>query len=132
MSYDQLTANLVSECKAKDAEIAALRAEAEQLRADAIRTQNEVVMPLRERISQLLAVPIIAERDALRAEVAGLRELMRSVVTELDDDDPNGPGHAHQKPGVWDESNKSNLAGRPCKWCALWAGFKLAARKGEA
>ncbi len=77
--------------------------------------------------------------EELRAQVAGLevdaerlKMLMRSVVTELDDDAPNGPGHAHEKPGVWDESNKSNLAGKPCKWCALWADFRLAARKGAA
>lgn len=78
-----------------------------------------------------LQIEAADEIERLTAEVAGLRKLMHSVAAELDDDAPNGPGCRHEKPGAWDKSNKSNIADKPCKWCALWTEFKLAARKGS-
>jgi hypothetical protein len=32
----------------------------------------------------------------------------------------NGPGHGHTRPGIWDDDNAPEKAGKPCEWCALW------------
>lgn len=32
----------------------------------------------------------------------------------------NAPGHCHDIPGVWDSDNSSDIAGKPCAWCATW------------
>lgn len=30
----------------------------------------------------------------------------------------NGPGHRHEKPGVWDSSNET------CGWCSVWTRLR--------
>ena len=42
----------------------------------------------------------------------------------------NAPNHGHSIPGVWDQSNDPDLAGKPCEWCAAWREF-VAAVEGE-
>jgi cell division protein FtsB len=86
---------------------------------------------------------IHAERDQLRAEVAGLRtgyeayervnaelraevekfrEVMACVVNEASRQtsrNGNAPGHCHSIPGVWDRDNGAK-AGTECGWCKVW------------
>lgn len=50
--------------------------------------------------------------------------VLRAVFDELDDGDGNAPGHGHEVPGVWDEDNGRELAGKPCEWCATWTLFR--------
>lgn len=97
---------------------------------------------------------ICAERDQLRAEVAGLRtgceayervnaelkaecEALRGVMSAVVSEIPgarisragNAPGHCHSIPGVWDEDNGSK-AGKECAWCKVW-NYAAAMGKGE-
>lgn len=39
-------------------------------------------------------------------------------------DDGNAPGHGHTIPGVWDDDNRKEIAGKPCKWCAAWSRMR--------
>lgn len=57
---------------------------------------------------------------ALESDLAKLKYLLKAVCDELDYDYTEGPGHNHSTPGVWDNDNKPELAGKPCAWCALW------------
>lgn len=63
------------------------------------------------------------KRRAERAETsnAGLLEALRIATRGRMDYSPgNAPGHAHQRPGVWDDDNvRSGLAGKPCEWCTV-------------
>ena len=74
-----------------------------------------------------------ARIDALTKENAKLRafaeELEREnkramyfltmIRLQLDDDRPDGPGHSHWQPGIWDRDN-GDMTGKPCEWCAMW------------
>jgi len=62
-------------------------------------------------------------------EVTVSEELHRLALLVIDQLDKIGdaPGHSHSVPGIWDRDN-GQLAGLPCKWCATWKAFKLAAR----
>jgi hypothetical protein len=69
------------------------------------------------------------EQPQQPASSAGLtpsdREIVTSVVAYLNKQRSNSdaPGHSHRTPGVWDESNRPEIAGKPCEWCALWKRF---------
>jgi hypothetical protein len=53
------------------------------------------------------------------------REIVRKVFAHLESENskPDGPGHCHDKAGIWDQSNRPEIAGKPCEWCALWRKF---------
>jgi hypothetical protein len=61
----------------------------------------------------------IAAMQGQQEEIANLRLLLSAVVEHFGKD-CNGPGHAHLRPGVWDDDNKPEIAGKPCEWCATW------------
>ena len=96
----------------------------------------------------------MAERDQLRAEIAGLKtgyeayervnaelkaenEALRGVMSAVVSEIPgarisragNAPGHCHSIPGVWDEDNGSK-AGKECAWCKVW-NYAAAMGQGE-
>lgn len=60
-----------------------------------------------------------APQPAVPAVPQGCRELLEAVVREMDDDDGNAPGHAHEIPGVWDSDNGA-ISGTRCAWCSTW------------
>tara|TARA_R110000868_G_scaffold127605_2_gene335399 strand:+ start:650 stop:979 length:330 start_codon:yes stop_codon:yes gene_type:complete len=57
-------------------------------------------------------------------ELKHLKALLRAVFEELDEGDGNAPGDSHEKPGIWDDDNTPDIAGKPCHWCELWAMVK--------
>lgn len=73
-----------------------------------------------------------AALESLRAERDAARELLRAVYEEINEEGPDGPGHCHSVPGVWDMDNRKDLRGKPCEWCALWNRVRaaLAAKEG--
>lgn len=36
----------------------------------------------------------------------------------------NAPGHSHQRPGIWDDDNLPNKAGKPCSYCLAWSNMR--------
>ena len=54
-----------------------------------------------------------------------MRDLLQGVFDHYTDRD-QGPGHAHTVPGIWDDDNPPELAGKPCEWCALWERVRQA------
>lgn len=72
---------------------------------------------------------IAAQQPAPLAVPEGdrLRQVLTAVFRELeargDIGDGNAPGHAHERPGIWDDDNDA-LSGKACAWCALWAEGK--------
>jgi hypothetical protein len=42
--------------------------------------------------------------------------------------DGNAPGHAHSRPGIWDDDNGAK-AGTRCEWCAAWPKIRALAEK---
>ena len=61
--------------------------------------------------------PPSVQHDAL----AALRRLVNAIIDDDGgDDDGNAPGHAHETPGVWDDDNRAETAGKPCELCAAW------------
>lgn len=60
---------------------------------------------------------------------AALRAIALQVIEELEEGDGNGPEHAHEVRGVWDDDGgnplgNGELSGKPCEWCATWAKFR--------
>ena len=57
-----------------------------------------------------------------QAEVGeALRRLVSAIIDDDGgDDDGNAPGHAHETPGVWDDDNSAEIAGKACELCAAW------------
>ena len=53
-------------------------------------------------------------------------EILREMVAHLESeecvrgDDSDAPGHCHDHPGIWDDDNDPEIAGKPCEWCAIW------------
>jgi hypothetical protein len=59
--------------------------------------------------------------------VEAQREAIREMFAWYEEDrgeDLDAPGHSHQIPGIWDESDCDELAGKPCEWCAIWRRLK--------
>ena len=57
-----------------------------------------------------------------------LRDLLERLVQQTAIEFPeidagDGPGHGHERPGIWDGT------GTPCNYCKLWAEAKKAARR---
>jgi len=57
------------------------------------------------------------ERDVLRE---ALRSLVATLPPHLRGRSGAGPGHSHERPGIWDDDNDPLLAGQPCEWCRAW------------
>lgn len=74
-------------------------------------------------------------REDMLASAQMLRTLIDAWEREDGPDDPwAGPGHSHEKPGVWDMSNEIALVtedtgGRKCDWCALWKRARRLAKR---
>lgn len=60
-------------------------------------------------------------------EIDALRRLLIDIRSHYGDCF-QGPGHAHQEPGIWDADNHPFLAGTHCEWCALWDNVRVAVR----
>lgn len=59
--------------------------------------------------------------------------ILEAVYREMDEgDDGNAPGHAHSRPGIWDNDNKPGIAGKPCAWCLTWAKFTRLVKAGAS
>ena len=76
-----------------------------------------------------------SELDAARAELARVRQSATSVFAYLDArasfGSGNAPGHAHMRPGIWDDDNGAK-SGTECEWCKTWNAFRAElARTGE-
>lgn len=54
-------------------------------------------------------------------DVDRLKALLSVVFEELDEGDGNAPGCGHENPGIWDADNMPQIAGKSCRWCAIWA-----------
>lgn len=52
-------------------------------------------------------------------EVERLREALREIIEHFGSRE-QGPGHSHTVPGIWDDDNIPEIAGKPCEWCAKW------------
>ena len=85
---------------------------------------------------------VIADRDRLRseldakcAELARVRASASAVFSYLDDrasfGSGNAPGHAHTRPGIWDDDNGTK-AGSECEWCKTWNAFRAELARMEA
>ena len=61
-----------------------------------------------------------AHPDAVEA----LRRLVAAVIDDEGDDPGNAPGHAHSRPGIWDDDNEPAIAGKPCEKCAAWSNAR--------
>ena len=68
-----------------------------------------------------------SELDAKCAELARVRASASAVFSYLDDrasfGSGNAPGHAHTRPGIWDDDNGTK-AGSECEWCKTWNAFR--------
>ncbi|CAJ8802332.1 Uncharacterised protein [Burkholderia pseudomallei] len=100
-------------------------------------------MPL-ERVDAYKLIGTL--RDELEAAAAdkrnalAFRDLMAAVIRNINHGEynrpyrgiENAPGHAHDRPGIWDSDNGAK-AGTQCAWCATWnaARAALAQRQGE-
>ena len=76
-----------------------------------------------------------SELDAARAELARVRAAASGVFAYLDArasfGSGNAPGHAHTRPGIWDDDNGAK-SGTECEWCKTWNTFRAElARMGE-
>jgi hypothetical protein len=61
------------------------------------------------------------------------RAILEAIHRELDEGDGhNAPGHCHRRPGIWDDDNKPEKAGKPCAWCLTWAKFTAIIGRAEA
>lgn len=70
---------------------------------------------------------------ALARELAqALDGIVHHPPEEVYRDDPNAPGHAHRRPGIWDPDNTEELRNKPCAWCAAWNKGKALAAKARA
>jgi len=83
--------------------------------------RRESVLDLVDRARQLEPVQGIDWRELLSAVMREMPGLVRG--------DGNAPGHAHDKPGVWNVGNAE--AGKPCAWCAAWNAAGKALGQGE-
>lgn len=72
------------------------------------------------------APDLAAENIALRKHADALANVLDRIVAHYSDDVVNAPGHGHCRPGVWDDDNAPELAGKPCEWCADWAKARAA------
>jgi hypothetical protein len=61
------------------------------------------------------------------------QEILQAVWRELDEADGTGnaPGHCHSEPGIWDDDNMPDKAGKPCAWCLTWRKFTALVNEGE-
>jgi uncharacterized protein (DUF849 family) len=73
---------------------------------------------------QLRAYGQAMAEHARRAALDEWRTLAREVVGQLKaGQNGDAPGHAHRRPGIWDEHN-GERSGKPCAWCRAWAKFE--------
>lgn len=71
---------------------------------------------LSQRITEL-------ERASQPGSGEAWREILAAIVREMPRQrspyNGNAPGHAHERPGIWDGDN-GELSGQPCAWCKTW------------
>ena len=84
-------------------------------------------MPLWDPVTRADVQAVVSELDAARAELARARASASAVFSYLDDrasfGSGNAPGHAHTRPGIWDDDNGTK-AGSECEWCKTWNAFR--------
>lgn len=78
---------------------------------------------------------IHANIRAMKTDAATWRNLLALLIREIPQryrraDDPNAPGHAHLRPGIWDDDNGA-LSGTQCAWCAVWNEARAAIAASE-
>ena len=64
--------------------------------------------------------------------VAELVEALRTIFARQDPGNGNGPGHAHDQAGIWDDDLGNRATGHanlPCEWCAVWANARAVLAK---
>ena len=66
-----------------------------------------------------------------RARFADLVAAIKAVVADLDGKPwrlgrTDSPGHHHQVPGIWDDDNRTQLAGTACEQCRRWSRLAAA------
>lgn len=88
---------------------------------------------LRQWRDDLIAAAKYLRRSAQADAVEALRRLVVAIIDDDGDDPGNAPGHAHSRPGIWDDDNEPAIAGKPCEKCAAWSNARavLAAQGGK-
>ena len=71
----------------------------------------------------------LPEPTRLSAEDRAILEAVRRELNEGNRGD--APGHAHHRPGIWDDDNRPAIAGKPCAWCMTWAKFTAIVERGN-
>ncbi len=110
MSNDKVSTEVANEC---------INAALEHANAK-ITEQAACIAKLKDSLVNAKKALLAYEEAPIQS--AELAEVARAVIAHFKRRD-GAPGHSHTVPGVWDLSNKPEIAGKPCEWCATWERF---------
>ena len=70
--------------------------------------------------------------DEAADTITELLEALEAIVAHFDTHGGNAPGHAHSRPGIWDDDDGNRRAGKAnevCEWCSEWNTARAAIAK---